>query len=279
MVQCRKLLSRLTRSLDAIADGHLDAIEDVSALTRTTLAFGKGDNAAERLRRSLRLDHPVLVVSRPPEDERGTHIAFGGMAEVPRDTGGTISVTLERWLRSPAVIVKGARRRSSTWEQFITQYGNTYGSHVSEHIPGELTRAGALMHARQVPLADYLVHAAGVVAESCLIQLIEQVDGRLLTSSVNEKRLSQFVITAAAVVNLPEREILTDFASVTEMPYSFTFTVNTMWSADKTEDATLLMFRAGEDGDYLRLLLNAGGGEARIEVAPTLPDWWASALD
>jgi hypothetical protein len=92
-------------------------------------------------------------------------------------TATTTSVDINAWRGLDALIVRGAPRRVSGWEQLITDYANTFGSHLSGTIPHLLSHMSSICYSGSLDLGEYLIHCAGIVAEDALQQVLGAIDG------------------------------------------------------------------------------------------------------
>lgn len=174
----RRLLRRLGRALDALDEGADDALDDVAAITRTVLSFGKGDKALLRLVNAFRLDHPTVWVPAIAGPRGGSIVTLLG--PVPSESGelGAGGLDIFRWVSGEtglkAVTLDG--HKPLTWDAFIKAYANDEGAHVGTTVRAEL-EAMQLFQGPVRNMAGYLVRAAGVVAERGLAHAIAQIDG------------------------------------------------------------------------------------------------------
>lgn len=170
----RILLKRLTRSLDAFDAGEHDAIYDVAAQTRTALAFGNGDKTVIRLVNMHRLTEPALSVPAVGDLWGRVDLQIG---PIPCEFGTPESrvVTLSKWMTTEtAALIPG--ERVQTWDRFITYYANEGGAHVSTTMRAELD-AMRLFQGPATTVTDYMMRAAGAVAERCLSDVLDQIEG------------------------------------------------------------------------------------------------------
>lgn len=175
----RRLRQRLGRHLDALEAGEVGAVDDVATVLRTLLGHGDGNDAIKRLCRMRNVGLPRVQVSVPIADDPQIGLAFGA---VPAPSGGdepVVTVDVDRWRRLPAVIIRGAPRRVSTWEKLIKDYANTFGSHLSETIPQLLSHTSSIGYSGplDLDLGEYLIHCAGIVGEDTLQQVLACIDG------------------------------------------------------------------------------------------------------
>ena len=173
----RRHLNRLRRHMDALQAGEVGAVDDVAAVLRALLAHGSGDDGLRRLCRMHGINVPKVYVSEPVVDKQSIALAFGAVP-APADIEVPVRhLDIDAWRRLPALIVRSAPRRVSTWEQVIREYGNTFGSHLSGTIPHLLSEISSICHSGPLDLGEYLIHCAGIVAEDALQQALATIDG------------------------------------------------------------------------------------------------------
>lgn len=165
----------------------------MAAVLRTLLAHGAGDNAIERLCRIKGISLPQFNVSKPVADHPQIGLAFGAVPALPGGDEPVNSVDLNTWRGMKALIIRGAPRRLSTWEQLITAYANTYGSHLSGTIPHLLSHMSSICYSGHLDLGEYLIHCAGLVAEDALQQTLGRIDGDTAPASPRHRRLNPLV--------------------------------------------------------------------------------------
>lgn len=171
----RILLKRLTRSLDAFDSGERDAIYDVAAQTRTAIALGNGDKTVIRLVNVYRLEEPTVSV--PPVGALWGQVDLQiGPIPCESDVRESRLVTLSEWVsKETAALIPEAGVQ--TWGRFIASYANEGGAHVSTTMRTELD-AMRLFHGPATTVTDYMMRAAGAVAERCLSDVLDQIEGK-----------------------------------------------------------------------------------------------------
>jgi hypothetical protein len=167
---------RLTIHLDALAAGRLAAIRDTSALLRTLIASGAGNNLLRRAMRRFGLDEPVVRVGpQLVRDSRGSAaivLAFGGL---PIIDGPGRDVPITNWIESVALVHPGLHRDSYTWAEYVNHYANTYGSHIAGSIPEVLS--GTVVHRvhGNLNLGQYLICGSAINAGRALADILRQL--------------------------------------------------------------------------------------------------------
>jgi hypothetical protein len=166
LVRAGNLGDRLQRSLDDWDEGDPSAMEDVAGLSRTALAFGKGDRVVARLGSMFNIDYPSIETSPTPDVGRDVQFALENVPVDPAE-GESAHLEIQEWLRRPAVTSASASRRITAWHQLLTDYGNTYGAHVSSTVP-EVLDAIDLWGGPNGTLGSYALRSAAVIAERML---------------------------------------------------------------------------------------------------------------
>ncbi|MBY0443543.1 MAG: hypothetical protein K2Q25_15650 [Mycobacteriaceae bacterium] len=168
---------------------------------------------------------------------------------------------IDKWRKLPMLIIRGAPRRVSTWEQLIAAYANTYASHLSRTIPQLLSHMASIFCSGPLglDLGEYLIHCAGLVAEDALHQTLAAIDGDN-TQPPRHRILNPLLrlVVESRFPNLPQ---LTTGFTLEGRPFGTTVPI-----------VTVLL-----DNAYIQLTLTpAAPGEARFhyEVTNEKPDWW-----
>lgn len=201
LASARKVHRRIERALDALDEGQLDAIDDVAALTRTVLAFGKGDKLLLRLVNGFELERPKIHVP-PPANLRVPATTVIGPIPWEADAPDVRTRDVFEWVQyGSAAQLNGFSRQ--TWDKFINGYANDNGAHVSTTVRREL-EAMSLFFGPTSNMADYLMRAAGVVAARSLGEVLARIDGESPKQSglrpfhVGDLRIGQITIGEVA---------------------------------------------------------------------------------
>lgn len=172
----RRMLNRITRDLDSIDAGHGDAIDDLAGKLRTTLCFGKGDRLLLRLCNVFHLEMPSVTVPYTLVPEKSPFLV-GPLPEWASPLNPAVApkiMTIPEWMRSQAVHLPGVGRRS--WDQVISDFGNTYGAHVSATVPQFLDEIRTYGVGTGT-MGAHMLRAAGIVAEHGLGLALAELDG------------------------------------------------------------------------------------------------------
>lgn len=138
-----------------------------------------------------------MFVSAAAEDDPRVLLAVGA---IPTSGNTTVApgskpptwVNFDRWTNMTALIVRGGPRRVNSWSDVISSYANTFGSHLSGTIPHILAETSTVHSGRQ-NLGEYLIHCAGIVAESALTQALTAAEGHAIVIPQAHRRLGPLV--------------------------------------------------------------------------------------
>lgn len=257
------LRSRLARHLDALESGEVGAVDDLAAVLRTLLAFGQGDKVITRLQRAYQVPAPRVFVSDPVEKIPHLLVAFGAILvadDRPQPDGTSARwLDLDSWIRSDALAVQGMGKPIN-WNKLITEYANTVGSHLSNTIP-ELLVETADVHAGQMNIIQFLVHNAGLVAESALDQVLDAIVGAAIGEPRGKHRQLSVVWTLK-VTHDPSDEML-EFGAGLTIPEVHHPRV----------DAVKLAY-GGSYYRYSFVMPTTTAMRPELDVTDTKPDWW-----
>lgn len=172
-----RIAARLKRHLDAVDQRELGAEEDLASVLRTLVGSGNGNDVLARLRKRFDLDPAQVTIAGDlvtPARGDVTIISLGRVPMddtfFPRQNPGVApmeDIALTRWLTGRCLWLGSAARQSTTWGQLITDYGNTYGSHVGKTVP-EVLDTMKMFEAATISLGTYLLRQAGWAIEQAL---------------------------------------------------------------------------------------------------------------
>lgn len=174
---------RLARHLTALENGEPGAVKDVAAVLRTLIVRGDGDDVIRRLCKRKHLPLPTVFVSRAAYDGPSVILSAGGIPGIPEDEEHPhqipcLMADLNKWSAMTALVVKGGTpKRVNDWNHVITMYSNTFASHMSGTIPKTLVETSSIMSG-ELDLGEYLIFCAGIVAESALNQVLDELAGK-----------------------------------------------------------------------------------------------------
>jgi hypothetical protein len=180
-----ELGQRLSRHLDALESGEPGAVADVASVLRTLVVRGDGDDVIRRLCTRMNVVLPQVLVSQAAHDGPLVILAVGAMPVAPEDADyphqiSTKWVNLNGWSDMKALVIRdGIPHRVNSWNRVIALYANTFGSHLSGTIPDVLNRTSEITSGK-LDLGQYLIHCAGIVAESSLNQVLTEVVGQAI---------------------------------------------------------------------------------------------------
>lgn len=161
-------VSRLFRRLDDhchayLVEGKQYRIADVAAVLRTLLSKQRHDNMLPTLFKRLHLSEPSVFVSPEPDISSRVHLSWGSIpaATVSGGAAGWEQATISE-LQHRTVVVMGPEdgfaRIKQSWSDLISDYGNTWGAHVSSTVPLYLDRTEITV-GTELPLGHHLLLA------------------------------------------------------------------------------------------------------------------------
>src|SRR6187402_1145078 len=137
--QGRRLLTRLSRHLDAVERNDEGAGDELAAVLRILIDWqDKGNRAMYRLAAVTGQELQRVLVSQRPEPKPVGRLllAFGSLPVIysrPElgkfDTPRTVA--FRDWVEAPSILVPAAERSSLSWSRFAALVANTTGSHLS----------------------------------------------------------------------------------------------------------------------------------------------------
>jgi len=196
------VLQRLTEALDRFDSGNQLEIHNIAALNRTILGSGKGDRLVLRLSNAFKLDLPEVGIPAVTELRGPIALQIGPIPCTPEDA--VRMVALQTWLDEAAV--KFPHGSDMRWERFIRDFANESSTHVSVHVSVELEEI-KLHHGPSSSMSEYLVRAAGAVAEHALSYVLNQKLG----SPVLQRRHHAGPIRVRSIVSAASGEFGFDF--------------------------------------------------------------------
>lgn len=173
-----RLHERLVTHTASLGSGRLSAVDDLAAVLRVLVARGRGDDTLRRTVRRFHLSEPTVAVGPPVQRQRHLVVAFGGMPAhpvvgVPSPVEPEV-MSSSQWAESLALAKEGLFRDYYTWEQLITAYANSNGSHFSSSVQDVLR--GITMHdVGDLDLGAYLMWGAASIASDALRDLLRQL--------------------------------------------------------------------------------------------------------
>lgn len=183
---CFKLLSRLSRHLDAVERGVAGSGDDLAAVLRILIdPQDKGNRAVQRLADAIGAPLPhVLVSGAPDEAQPGTLVSFGNLPVVP----GPLELGLPHaprylpfsdWIGTRSLIVPSSERKAASWGGFAALVGNTSGSHMST-VYHDFLATSDLFGSVGLSLQTYFLRQVGWQVERVLAYLLREAGRPLL---------------------------------------------------------------------------------------------------
>jgi len=163
------LARRLGNALDTLDAGDVSAAADLAGHLRTLLGAAKGNRALQRLADLPGAHLPWVTVGHAPTEVETTIISVGYLPlERPtQPPPNEHTISFFDWIKRTAIIYPGTVQRTASWSKFVTDAGNTFGSHISKSTPDYLHQA-TLFGIANLNLTDYLLRQIAWAAERAL---------------------------------------------------------------------------------------------------------------
>ena len=179
----KSVVHRLDSHIAAIDDGDYFIRDDLATVLRTLLTRGKGDDGIRRLLSRFGLSAPTRRISPSANEVANVLLAIGALP-AEEDPSSVVAVP-DGLMSAVALFVrsdKGARR--ATWEDVVTDYGNTFGAHLSTTVPVLLDDVH-YFGLSETDFGTYMLRSAGVLTSSACHELLQQLkaDDKLVTHS------------------------------------------------------------------------------------------------
>jgi hypothetical protein len=168
------VVRRLDAHLDAIDRGEYFVRDDLATVLRTLLTRGKGDDGIRRLLSRFSLDAPTRRISPPANEGPDVLLAIGALPADEDQSGKTVTVP-EELMSTTALFVRSPKgTRSVKWEDVVTDYGNTFGAHLSTTVPILLDEVH-YFGLSETDFGTYMLRAIGVLTSSVCHELLQQL--------------------------------------------------------------------------------------------------------
>ena len=175
LLRFRTVVKRLDTQLQLIDDGHYHVRDDLATILRTLPTRGKGDDGIRRLLTRFSLKPPKRDISPPAHDGPNVLLAIGAL---PMDDNGSaqmVTVPDQLMLAVPLFVRSSAGTRRATWESVVSDYGNTFGAHLSTSVPAILDDVH-YFGLSETDFGTYMLRSLGVLTSSACHELLHQLD-------------------------------------------------------------------------------------------------------
>ena len=183
LARLKIVVHRLDAHIAAIDGGDYFIRDDLATVLRTLLTRGKGVDGIRRLLSRFSLAAPTRAISPSPNEAPNVLLAIGAL---PAEGEPANAVTVPDGFMSVVALfvrsAKGARR--ATWENVVTDYGNTFGAHLSTTVPVLLDDVH-YFGLSKTDFGTYMLRSAGVITSSVCHELLQhlRVDDEPVTHS------------------------------------------------------------------------------------------------
>jgi len=169
---------RLETHLTRMDGGDRVALDDLVTVLRTLIVPGRGGKLIERLVTRYQLETlPVFVGAETPS-HKNTWFALGNVplavGAAPDDPHAR-ELTFRAWVESTAIRSAQTSRSKHEWSRLVSDYGNTWSSHVGTTVPALLSSI-SMMGFAGTDLGTHLLRKSAVVTEIVLGALLRQLD-------------------------------------------------------------------------------------------------------
>jgi len=174
LARFRTVVRRLDAHLAAIDRGDYFVRDDLATVLRTLLTRGKGDDGITRLlyRFSLR---PLTRRISPSANEAPNVLLAIGALPVDEDKEAVAVTMPDEFMSAIALFVRSAKAsRRVTWQDVVTDYGNTFGAHLSTTVPILLDDVH-YFGLSETDFGTYMLRSAGVLTSSVCHELLQQL--------------------------------------------------------------------------------------------------------
>ena len=171
----RTVVKRLDTHLKLIDSGQYHMRDDLATILRTLLTRGKGDDGIRRFLTRFSLKPPKRDISPSANDGSKVVFAIGALPSTEKETAQSVTVPNQLMHAVPLFIRSKAGTHHATWENVVTDYGNTFGAHISTTVPVILDDVH-FYGLSETDFGTYMLRSLGVLASSVCHELILQVD-------------------------------------------------------------------------------------------------------
>lgn len=156
--------ARLRDHIERIDRGATYAVDDLALVLRFLVSGARGGELISRTANSYGIELPKFGVS--PEPETGPGLVWGAGALPTTAALGVGELTDISQLRYKTVlrINPGSKQVDFTWDKFIRDYANYWGTHVGESIREDVHLTDRIGSAAGLPLTTYMLRETAVAA-------------------------------------------------------------------------------------------------------------------
>lgn len=178
LVQFRTVVKRLDTHLRLIDEGQYHMRDDLATVLRTLLSRGNGDDGIRRFQSRFSLKQPKRDIYLSASEEPGVILSIGALPfanKIHKHVIQTVTVPDQLMLAVPLFVRSNAGVRRANWERVVTDYGNTFGAHLSTTVPAILDDVH-YFGMSETDFGTYMLRSLGVMISSVCHELIHQID-------------------------------------------------------------------------------------------------------
>jgi hypothetical protein len=175
LVRFRTVVKRLDTQLQLIDNGQYHVRDDLATILRTLLTRGKGDDGIRRLLNRFSLQPPKRDISPPANEEPNILFAIGALPIDGNGIAKTVTVPDQLMIAVPLFVRSSAGTRRATWESVVSDYGNTFGAHLSTTVPAILDDVH-YFGLSETDFGTYMLRSLGVLTSSVCHELLHRLD-------------------------------------------------------------------------------------------------------
>jgi hypothetical protein len=174
LARFRAVVRRLDAHLRAIDRGEYFVRDDLATVLRTLLTRGKGDDGIRRLLSRFSQKPPTRSISTFANEGPNVLFAIGALpAEF--DTAAKAVAVPDELMSAIALFSRSAKgTRRVSWEDVVTDYGNTFGAHLSTTVPVLLDDVH-YFGLSETDFGTYMLRSIGVLTSSVCHELLQKL--------------------------------------------------------------------------------------------------------
>jgi hypothetical protein len=174
LARFRTVVRRLDAHLRAIDRGEYFVRDDLATVLRTLLTRGKGDDGLRRLLSRFSQKPPTRRIS--PFANEGPNVLFAiGALPAESDTSAKAVTVPDDLMSAIALFSRSAKgTRLVSWEDVVTDYGNTFGAHLSTTVPVLLDDVH-YFGLSETDFGTYMLRSIGVLTSSVCHELLQEL--------------------------------------------------------------------------------------------------------
>lgn len=169
------VVRRLDAHLAAIDRGEYFVRDDLATVLRTLLARGRGDDGIRRLLSRFSLKAPTRKISPPASNAPNVLLAIGALPTDEDQAARAVAVP-DELMSATALFVRSRQgTRGATWEDIVTDYGNTFGAHLGTTVPTLLDDVH-YFGLSETDFGTYMLRSIGVLVSDACHELLRRME-------------------------------------------------------------------------------------------------------